>query len=208
MGDQDSIKVSNTGKVFMTKNLNLKLGTVSDTNDSTAAYVNAPLVHKDMSLVGGCVFDHKQIKNWVKDPNQFKGNFSFKNCIFGCDNKGELFVKEGKDIATLKAADLKWAFQNGPVLLKEGANNHNRNGTHRCYRTGIGNTKNNELVVIASKKPVNLYEFAELFRLQGCKNAVYLDGEKTKGDNDYVGYKLGTDEDKMKAGRPILMFSK
>jgi len=36
--------------------------------------------------------------------------------------------------------------------------------------------RNEELVFAMSKKTINFYDFASFFKIQGCKNALYLDG--------------------------------
>lgn len=211
MGDQDSLKVATTGKVFLIKNRNVSFGVAADankcSNDSILGYVNGPLVHKNGETVGGLIFNQKQVKNWV-NPTAYSGNFAFNTGIFGCDKSGKMFLSQESKTSALTPKDIEWAIQNGPVLLKEGENPHFKNSDKRAYRTGIGYNEKNEMVVIASKKPVSMYEFAELFSLKGCKNAIYLDGEKTQGSNDYVGYKFGNNEDKMKSDRKVMMFFK
>ena len=43
-------------------------------------------------------------------------------------------------------------------------------------RNGVGLKENGELVFIQSKKAVNFYHFAQVFKKLDCKDALYLDG--------------------------------
>jgi uncharacterized protein YigE (DUF2233 family) len=43
-------------------------------------------------------------------------------------------------------------------------------------RNGVGILPGNKILFAMSKWPVNFYDFAEYFKSQGCKDALYLDG--------------------------------
>ena len=55
-----------------------------------------------------------------------------------------------------------------PVFVKGSKNLHVRNA--------VGVLPNGSLLFAMSKNVITLYDFAEFFRRQGCKNALYLDG--------------------------------
>jgi uncharacterized protein YigE (DUF2233 family) len=108
-----------------------------------------------------------------------------------------------------------WAIQNGPALLQDGENLCNPKSTSKNIRSGIGYNEKNELIVITTEQEVTPYEFAEMFKAQGYKNAIFLDGWPKKADNDPVGYKFQVtendgstkiEEDKMQPQRPLLQF--
>jgi uncharacterized protein YigE (DUF2233 family) len=77
-----------------------------------------------------------------------------------------------------KKKQVKFATQSGPLLLidgkihaafKEGSFNLN-------IRNGVGILPGNKVLFAMSKWPVNFYDFAEYFKSQGCRDALYLDG--------------------------------
>lgn len=105
------------------------------------------------------------------------GNFYLKpNGVLYINNK-----KEAGICTTSKFhnnGDIAYATQSGPMLVIDGqihtafkAGSQNTN-----IRNGVGILKNNTLVFVMSKTPVNLYDFALYFKNLGCANALYLDG--------------------------------
>ncbi|MCB2410581.1 phosphodiester glycosidase family protein [Hymenobacter lucidus] len=73
---------------------------------------------------------------------------------------------------------IAYATQSGPMLVvggrihpafKPGSPNLN-------VRNGVGVLPDGRVVCAMSKEPISLYDFAEYFRRQGCRNALYLDG--------------------------------
>jgi uncharacterized protein YigE (DUF2233 family) len=53
----------------------------------------------------------------------------------------------------------------------------NTNSTSRLIRNGVGVAASGKVIFAITEEPVNLYEFAVLFRdLLACPNALYLDG--------------------------------
>ena len=89
--------------------------------------------------------------------------------------KSEDFPKHQKEV--------KYATQSGPMLV---LNNQihsafNEGSTNVHIRSGVGVTKTGEVVFAISKKRVNFYDFALLFKEKyNCPNALYLDGFVSK----------------------------
>lgn len=78
---------------------------------------------------------------------------------------------------------VRYATQSGPLLLHEGKihPSFDPRSTHRFVRNGVGLLKNNQLVFLISRQPVNFYQFAEVFRdYLGCDQALFLDGGISK----------------------------
>ncbi|NOQ70485.1 MAG: hypothetical protein GQ574_00700 [Crocinitomix sp.] len=76
------------------------------------------------------------------------------------------------------ANDIQYATQSGPMLLVDGVINplSGENSTNLNIRNGVGILPNGNVVFVQSKGEVNLYEFAQVFKNEGCANALYLDG--------------------------------
>ncbi len=108
------------------------------------------------------------------------GNFYLKpNGVFFIDAQRKAHIVESGDYATQLAPPV-WATQSGPLLIGGGDINaeFTPDSKNRKSRSGVGVTKNGEVVFALSKQPVTFYEFAELFRVKfQCPNALYLDGE-------------------------------
>lgn len=73
---------------------------------------------------------------------------------------------------------INYATQSGPMLVIDGEihSAFKANSTNLNIRNGVGILQNNEVLFVISKKGINFYDFAEYFKEQGCKNALYLDG--------------------------------
>lgn len=123
----------------------------------------------------------QQQQNFI-DPAPIWKNFGDNNWIFGLDKNWNLYVVPYADL-NKKQIDWQWAFQNWPILLLDGQNPHSPNTKSKLNRSGIWYKKDGTLIVIYAEKPVNFWEFAELFRKQDCTNAIFLDGETS-----YAGY--------------------
>ena len=140
--------------------------------------VNGPLVTNDGIPVGGYIDNGIPIKPWI-DPMVGGGNFAVDNAIFGIGEDGNFYLLPYEEKE--KLSPMRWAFQNGPILVKDGINKRGAS-TSSYARSGIGFKNDRTLVVIVSITPVTLRQFAELFIAEGCSNAIYLDG------GPYVGY--------------------
>jgi uncharacterized protein YigE (DUF2233 family) len=166
--------------MFETSNPNVGFGISSDCAGSQYLEfcVNGPLVGDDGLPVGGYVDNGVQKKTWTK-PAEGGGNFAISNGIFGLDTKGVIQMSSYEDRESLP--EMKWAFQNGPILVQEGKNTRGTS-VSRHKRSGIGVTEDNKLIVLVSEDPLTFREFAELFVQASCVSAIYLDG------GPYVGW--------------------
>ena len=73
---------------------------------------------------------------------------------------------------------VQYATQSGPMLLIDGKvhSKFKKNSKHINIRNGVGILPNGNILFAMSKEKINLYDFATYFKLNGCKNALYLDG--------------------------------
>jgi len=121
------------------------------------------------------------IENYQKlneiDTLSSEGNFYLKpNGIF--------YITTSNDYKILTSekfrfnSEIKYATQSGPMLIVDGKVNSifQKKSKNLNIRNGVGILKNGEVVFAMSKKKINFYDFAELFKNLGCQNALYLDG--------------------------------
>jgi uncharacterized protein YigE (DUF2233 family) len=161
-------------------NPNIGFGFSSEcaTNQYMDLVVNGPLLLKTNNPVGGYIDDGVLIQGWTK-PEDGGGNFATGNGVMGLSQDGYLYMVPISEVHTLPK--MKWAFQNGPMLVQNGRNLRGTSQT-KWKRSGIGYKPDGTLVVIISITPITFRDFAELFVNQGCIDAIYLDG------GPYVGY--------------------
>lgn len=110
------------------------------------------------------------------------GNFYLQpNGMFVIDHK-----EQAKVIATAEFTDgkgFRLATQSGPLLVQDNQLNPILipDSVSRKIRNGIGVRADGQVVMAASIKPVNFYEFATFFKDQlACPDALYLDGTISK----------------------------
>jgi uncharacterized protein YigE (DUF2233 family) len=106
-----------------------------------------------------------------------EGNFYLKpNGIFYITKSNEFTVISTENFRT--NSDIKFATQSGPMLIINGKTNpvFQKNSDNLNIRNGVGILENGNPIFVMSKKKINFYNFALLFKNLGCKNALYLDG--------------------------------
>jgi len=77
----------------------------------------------------------------------------------------------------------RYATQSGPMLVRHNIihRRFSRTSKSRKIRNGVGIDRRGRMVFVISRKPVNMYQFAEFFRNKmRCSNALYLDGHISK----------------------------
>jgi len=160
--------------------LNVGFGVASncETNQYMDFCVNGPLVGSDGLPVGGYIDNGFQKKPWA-EPGLGGGNFAVDNGIFGVGKDGRMYMVSYEKRHILP--QMRWAFQNGPMLVQDGKNLRGASST-KFKRSGIGFNASNEIVVIVSENETTFQEFAQLFVEAGCISAIYLDG------GPYVGW--------------------
>lgn len=111
-----------------------------------------------------------------------EGNFYLApNGVFLVSRSGARVVASS-DYPPLKKGVLQ-ATQSGPLLVQAGVVHpgFSKTSKNALLRSGIGVTKDGQVVIAISNGPVTFYDFATLFRDSlGCSDALYLDGVISK----------------------------
>ncbi|MEH6536971.1 MAG: phosphodiester glycosidase family protein [Psychroserpens sp.] len=78
--------------------------------------------------------------------------------------------------------NITYATQSGPMLVIENEIHSVfvKDSKHFNIRNGVGILPNGNLLFAMSKDTITLYDFADFFKSNGCKNALYLDGKISK----------------------------
>lgn len=137
--------------------------------------MNGGMFEPDQSPKGLYIEDFKILKSI--DTLQGSGNFYLQpNGILYLTENNQPGISETKRYNQNKS--IKYATQSGPMLLMDGKINpiFQKDSKNLNIRNGVGILKNGEIIFAMSKKEVNFYSLAELFKEMGCKNALYLDG--------------------------------
>lgn len=110
-----------------------------------------------------------------------KGNFFMKpNGVFLLNQNTAHVIKSE---AYKKQSQVVFATQSGPLLVYNDSIHHafNEGSNNLHIRSGVGVDDNGNVIFAISKKRVNFYDFAMLFKEKyQCKNALYLDGFVSK----------------------------
>ncbi|WP_153395711.1 phosphodiester glycosidase family protein [Chryseobacterium vaccae] len=111
------------------------------------------------------------------DTSKGNGNFYLPpNGVFYITKNNKPEITETKKF--IPSPEIKYATQSGPMLLIKGKINpaFQQHSKNLNIRNGVGIKENGEIIFAMSKKEVNFYDFASLFKEMGCQNALYLDG--------------------------------
>lgn len=170
---------------YQIQNPNIGFGKMSNTttNPKMDFCINGPLVGGDGLPVGGYIDNGIVMKSWSV-PEGGGGNFAVDNAIFGLGVNGTLYMVPYSERNNLP--QMRWAFQNGPLLVKNGTNVRGTSQS-KYARSGLGVKTDGTLVAIVSIAPVTFYEFADMFVKENCTNAIYLDGGPYVGCSDKNG---------------------
>jgi uncharacterized protein YigE (DUF2233 family) len=138
---------------------------------------NAGMFQPDSSPVGLLVENGTEISPLNASDGQ--GNFFMKpNGVFLINEKHEAHIVNSTDYVDLLSPAV-WATQSGPLLVQRGAihPDFNADSKNLNIRSGVGVRKDGVAVFALSRRPVNFYDFASLFRDKlKCDNALFLDG--------------------------------
>jgi uncharacterized protein YigE (DUF2233 family) len=137
--------------------------------------MNGGMFKEDYTPLGLFIQNQKEISSINKANG--KGNFYLKpNGVFYITTNNEAVICNSTEFKN--NGKVKFATQSGPMLLIDGkihaaftANSKNLN-----IRNGVGILPNGKVIFAISKAEINFYDFANFFKKQGCKNALYLDG--------------------------------
>lgn len=148
--------------------------------DQVVMITNAGMYNPDNSPQGLFIEKGKQLVplDTAKGPEGQMLNFYLKpNGVFYLDNDGPKVVVTEKFQKNQKG--IKFATQSGPMLVIDGKLHpkFTKGSPNTNIRSGVGITKDHQVIFAISDKPVNFYDFATLFRdALGCTDALYLDG--------------------------------
>lgn len=106
-----------------------------------------------------------------------KSNFYLKpNGVFYIGDDNQAIVYETGKFT--RDDNIKYATQSGPMLVIDGKihPSFSKGSTSTNIRNGVGILPNGNILFAMSKSWVNLYDFADYFKKNSFKNALYLDG--------------------------------
>lgn len=142
--------------------------------------MNGGLFEEDGSPCGLLVINGKTLRplNMRDDV----GNFYLKpNGVFYIDSRGAHIVSSEE--YERRQPEARMAIQSGPLLLDGGMIHHafRRDSKNALHRNGVGVMKDGAILFVITQfdqpKRVTLHEFSRFFLEQGCKNALFLDGD-------------------------------
>ncbi|NQX92977.1 MAG: phosphodiester glycosidase family protein [Flavobacteriales bacterium] len=148
-----------------------------DLKGNTVSFaMNGGMYMENQDPLGLYIEDGKQYRklNKVKDAY---GNFYLQpNGVFYIRKDNTAGITETSKVNDV--SQMKYATQSGPMLLIDGKYHPklNKGSSNLRVRNGVGILPNGEVMFAISKKPVNFYDFATLFKQNGCEQALYLDG--------------------------------
>ncbi|MEM8908310.1 MAG: phosphodiester glycosidase family protein [Bacteroidota bacterium] len=112
----------------------------------------------------------------LKDGN---GNFYMKpNGVFYITTAGKAGILESQEYQD-QHPEVAFATQSGPLLMQNGdIHPALRQGSKNLrLRSGVGILSSQQAVFVISQKPVNFYDFTDVFHQHyGCQDILYLDG--------------------------------
>lgn len=153
---------------------NLKLW-LEQNNRTLDFAMNAGMYKKDNSPQGLYIENNKVLM--PLDTTQASGNFYLKP-------NGVFYIATNKTAAICKTEDFRnnqqiaYATQSGPMLVIDGKIHpeFKKGSVNLNIRNGVGILPDGKILFVLSKKEINFYDFADYFKMSGCKNALYLDG--------------------------------
>ncbi|WP_299223103.1 phosphodiester glycosidase family protein [uncultured Psychroserpens sp.] len=138
--------------------------------------MNGGMYLKNGSPQGLYIEDGVQ-KTPIDTLKKTSGNFYLQpNGIFYITKNNNGFVCESSNFPS--NAEVTYATQSGPMLVIDHKihSKFTRGSKNLHIRNGVGILPNGNLLFAMSKDRINFFDFAEFFKSNGCKNALYLDG--------------------------------
>ena len=135
---------------------------------------NGGMYEPDGSPVGLYIEKGRQLS--PLNTSAGKGNFYLQpNGVFYITTNNKAGIRPTK---TFSESNIKYATQSGPMLVIDGRLHpaFTEGSSNLQIRNGVGILPDGKILFAMSKEPVSLYDFANFFRNNSCKNAVYLDG--------------------------------
>lgn len=144
-------------------------------NEKLIFAMNGGMFEPDNTPKGLYIENFKMLK--PTDTLQGSGNFYLQpNGIFYLTQNHQSGISETKKYK--HNSTIQYATQSGPMLLMDGKINSifQKDSKNLNIRNGVGILENGNIIFVMSKKEVNFYSLAQLFKEMGCKKALYLDG--------------------------------
>jgi len=141
--------------------------------------MNGGMFKSDYSPVGLFIQDGQVVN--ALDTSSGAGNFYLKpNGVFYLTSAGKAGICPTGDFAG--GNGIRYATQSGPMLLVDGHIHpaFRQGSANLNIRNGVGLLPDNRIIFAMSEEPINFYNFADFFKSQGCRNALYLDGFVSK----------------------------
>lgn len=145
-------------------------------NQNLVFAMNGGMYLKDGSPQG-LYIEKGIIKTKMDTVKHAYGNFYLQpNGIFYITKDDKAVVCKTPDFKA--SSSITYATQSGPMLVVQGHIHQAfvKGSKNLHVRNGVGILPNGKILFAMSKNLINLYDFAEFFKTQGCKNALYLDG--------------------------------
>ncbi|RYZ19885.1 MAG: hypothetical protein EOO16_18590 [Chitinophagaceae bacterium] len=134
--------------------------------------MNGGMYASNLSPVGLYVENGKQLRP-LRRVNNPKVNFGIQpQGVFGIRN-GSAFVEP---VGSYHAKGVTYATQSAPMLVVEGKRNPNLPVGLHLVRNGVGILPDGRVLLAVSEDAVTFHQFADWFIRQGCRTALYLDG--------------------------------
>ena len=138
--------------------------------------INGGMYLKDYSPQGLYIENGKTFRSLNTKKSDYGNFYLAPNGIFYITKDLAANVCPTEDFTPNE--NINYATQSGPMLVIDSTIHPKfMLGSKNVHiRNGVGILPNGNSLFAISTKPVNLYDFADFFRKQGCKNALYLDG--------------------------------
>jgi len=138
--------------------------------------VNAGMFNPKFAPAGLYIENGVKIKE-INRVEKAKGNFHLVP-------NGVFLIKDDRSCQVIQTSEYKsdknvnFATQSGPMLIINGAYHpkFNEGSSNLNIRNGVGILPNGHVLFAMSTEPINFYDFATFFKINGCENALYLDG--------------------------------
>lgn len=149
-------------------------------NQKLVFAMNGGMYLKDGSPQG-LYIENGVTKAKIDTSKNVYGNFYLQpNGIFYITKEQEGVVCKTTDFKP--NSNITYATQSGPMLVIDNKIHpvFVKDSKHFNVRNGVGVLPNGKLLFAMSKDTITLYDFADFFKSNGCKNALYLDGKISK----------------------------
>lgn len=160
-----------------------KLNTSLNRNDKKLLFAMNAGMYAPSGMPQGLFIENRKEEVKIDLRTDEYGNFyMMPNGVFFIDTLGYPKVVNSTEFEGYRG-QVQFATQSGPALvLKDVYNSHfNQWSDSRKVRNGVGVTRDNKLIFVISRSPINLYDFATFFnKILDCPNALYLDGVVSK----------------------------